>query len=249
MSDHEELESQVAALVLGALDAIEAGGVRAHIEGCASCREIESRLRRAVGALALAVDEVAPPARLREQVLAAAAASRSADAGPRRVRVLASPASPRRSVVARFAGRIPAYAVAAGVAIALVAGTVVGDLVGRASGGPSTPAQVARFTLSGHAALGAARATVIDLKADGVALVDFRGLPAVQQGRVYEIWLVTAAGHADPSGVFVPDGDGGKIVLVDRPLTGYSQMAITQEQGPDGSPAPTQQPQLYGALE
>ena len=69
MSDsdrHEELENAVAAWVLGALDADEAASVRLHVEGCASCRAVESRMRRVVGALPLVAEEVAPPARLRE---------------------------------------------------------------------------------------------------------------------------------------------------------------------------------------
>src|SRR5256885_15985090 len=76
MSDHEELESAVAAWVLGALDADEAEAVRSHAEGCPTCREVAVTLRRVVGALPLAVDEVTPPPRLRERVLAAADASR-----------------------------------------------------------------------------------------------------------------------------------------------------------------------------
>ncbi|HKW58674.1 MAG TPA: zf-HC2 domain-containing protein, partial [Candidatus Dormibacteraeota bacterium] len=76
MSDHEELESSVAAWVLGALDASEAETMRAHVEGCATCREVADRLRRVVGALPLAADEVAPPARLRSRILAAASATR-----------------------------------------------------------------------------------------------------------------------------------------------------------------------------
>jgi len=46
--------------------------------------------------------------------------------------------------------------------------------------------------------------------------------------------------------VFVPDSNGGKVVLVNRSLAGYAVMAVTNEPGPDGSAAPTQQPQLYG---
>ncbi len=46
----------------------------------------------------------------------------------------------------------------------------------------------------------------------------------------------------------MPDSNGSKGVLVNMPLKGYSQMAVTAEDGPDGSAAPTQQPQLYGAL-
>src|SRR5439155_653934 len=76
MSDHEEIESSVAAWVLGALDAEEADSVRSHAEGCPTCREVAGRLRRVVGALPLVVDEVSPPTRLRQRVLAAAGSTR-----------------------------------------------------------------------------------------------------------------------------------------------------------------------------
>ena len=244
MSDHEELESNLAAWVLGALDPEEAEVVEAHVEGCASCRETVARLRRAVGAMPLAVDEVAAPARLRERVLAAAAASSTSTVAASRVRK--KPTSPpRRSVFAPLFERLPVYAAAAAVIVALVAGVVGGELAGRQ---PTPPSQVARFTLSGHQSLAAAKATVIDLKTDGLALVDFSGLPALGQGRVYEVWLITSGGRADPAAVFVPDSNGSKVVLVNQALQGYAQMAITDEAGPDGSKAPTQAPQLYGGV-
>lgn len=249
MSDHEEFETAVAAWVLGALDPEEASTVQAHVEGCSSCAETAARLRRAVGAMPLAVDEVSPPARLRERILAAAAASRTSTPAPSRVRAKVPP--PRRQgrgLLVRLTERVPAYALAAGVAVALLAGALIGDLLARGAAGPPAQAQVARFTFSGHDALSGARAMVIDLKSDGVALVDFSGLPAVQPGRVYEVWLITPSGRADAAAVFVPDNDGGKIVLVNRSLAGYSEMAITNEQGPEGSEAPTQQPQMSGKL-
>jgi anti-sigma factor RsiW len=245
MSDHEELESNVAAWVLGALDPEEAAVVQAHVEGCASCRETAARLQRAVTALPLVVEEVAPPARLRERVLAAAAAASSGSArAPSRVRKAVTPPA-RSRVFAPLFDRLPVYAAAAAVVVALVAGLVAGDLVGR-GGQAIPPSQVARFTLSGHESLAGAKATVIDLKADGLALVDFSGLPAVGQGRVYEVWLITSGGRADPAAVFVPDSNGSKVVLVNRALQGYTLMAITDEVGPDGTQAPTQKPQLYG---
>ena len=60
--------------------------------------------------------------------------------------------------------------------------------------------------------------------------------------------LITPGGHPDAAGVFVPDTTGSKLVLVNMPLKGYSQMAVTTEDAPDGSTAPSQQPQLYGSL-
>ena len=247
MSEHEELESSVAAWVLGALDGDEADEIRIHAEGCASCRELEGRLRRAVAALPLEVDEVAPPARLRERVLSAAAASRGQSSAVPRPRAKALE-RPRREPQGSFrTGRVPVFALAATVLLALLVGLVAGDLVGRSTA-PPRASQVARFSMVGHGDLAGARAMVIELRKDELALVDFSGLPPLATGKVYEVWLITSDGRPDAAGVFVPDSNGSKVVLVSQSLAGYSQIAITTEEGPDGTTAPTQQPQLYGNL-
>lgn len=237
MSDHQELEDLVAPWVLGALEPDQAEVVRAHVEGCATCREVADRLRRVVGALPLAVEEVTPPPRLRERVLAAAG-SAPTEASTARVR------RPARLPVRALPPRIPMYAAAAIVLIALLAGTVVG--LALRTPPPPASSQVIRFTLAGHGDMSGAQASVIDLRSDGLALVDFRGLPPPGGGRVYEVWLIRNGSSPDPVAVFVPDSNGAKVVVVDRSLAGYSVMAVTDEPGPDGSAAPTQQPQLYG---
>ena len=238
MSDHEELEASVAAWVLGALDPEEADAIRVHVEGCASCLEVAARLRRVVGALPLAVDEATPPARLRERVLAAAAASPRA-AAPPGARILRPVPKPPR---ARRSSRIPSYALAAVAAVALLVGVLIGQVTLRTP----APGPVTRFMLAGHQEMSGAQATVIDLRSDGVALIDFRGLPQPGADRVYEVWLIPAKGDPVPAAVFVPDSNGAKVVLVNRSLGGFTVMAVTNEAGPNGSQAPTQQPQLYG---
>ena len=247
MPDHEELESLVAAWVLGAVEADEADAIRTHIEGCASCREATSRFGRAAGMLPLDVEEVEPPARLRERILASAAASRGTAVAPVRppARAKQRPPSPKPLIQSRPRGWVPGYAAAALVVLALAVGLVAGDLVGREA--PSAPVAV-RSTLVGHDSLTGAKANVIDLTSEGVALVDFSNLPQLDAGKVYEVWLITAGGRADPAGVFVPDANGSKVVLVAKSLAGYTVMAVTMEAGPDGTLAPTQQPQLYGNL-
>jgi anti-sigma-K factor RskA len=193
------------------------------------------------------VEEVEPPARLRERILAAAAASRDTTAAPRVpiARIKARPAPRPRAFSEAPRGLNSPYAIAAAVLFALLIGLIAGDVIGR--GAPAPPA-VARSVLVGHQDLASAKATVIDLKSEGVALVDFSGLPALESGKVYEVWLITAAGRPDPAGVFVPDSNGSKVVLIGQPLAGYTEMAITKEVGPSGTLAPTQQPQLYGNL-
>jgi anti-sigma factor RsiW len=248
MSEHEQLEDSVAAWVLGAVDAREAEMVRAHIATCPTCPELVVRLRRAVNSLPLVVDEVAPPARLRESILAAAAASpRIAPApSPTQGKVRPAPLNTRKFEWRVFE-RIPAYAAAAAVMLALVVGIVAGDLAGQRPAAPP-PSQVARYTMTGHQGMAGATANVVVLKADGVALVTFNGLPSLASGKVYELWLITSASRADPAAVFVPDSTGSTLVVVNRPLKGYTTIAVTLEQGPDGSKIPSQQPQMTGSL-
>jgi hypothetical protein len=139
------------------------------------------------------------------------------------------------------------FAAAAAVLLALLVGVVAGDLLGRTAVPPPASA-VARYTIVGSQELAGAKASVIELKSDGVALVDFTGLPPVPSGKVYEIWLITPSGRADPAAVFVPDSNGSKVVVVNQSLSGYSVMAVTREVGPSGTNAPTEQPQMAGKL-
>jgi len=247
MSDHEEMENMIAAWVLGATDPEESKEIARHVDGCDTCRATAARLRRIAEAIPLAVEEVEPPSGLRQRILSAATSTRTAPA-PARVESPARVIPLRRPRVnLRPAGRVPLSAVAAMVVVALAAGLVIGDLANRTAPPPTTN-QVAKFNLAGHDSMADARASVVDLKSDGIAFVDFSGLPALAPGKVYELWLIGGASRVDAAGVFVPDSNGNKVVVVSRPLTGYTTMAVTTEQGPGGVTAPTQQPQLAGSI-
>jgi anti-sigma-K factor RskA len=188
-------------------------------------------------ALALGVDPVEPPPDLRERILDAARAG--AEVVP-----MPAPPPPRP---ARF--RIPLGAVAAMVVVALGVGLIAGDAIGHIGvqqPGPLT--QSPRFTLEGHGPMASVSATGVDVKSEGFVLVSFSGLPQLPPSKVYQLWLVTPANHADSAGVFVPDANGEKVLVVDHSLTGYKLMAVTVEDGPAGAPAPTQQPQIYGTV-
>src|SRR5260370_18857160 len=238
MSDHEELEGPVAAWVLGALDGDEAESMRVHVEGCATCRQAAARFRRAADSLPLEVEEVVPPARLRERVLIAASAARASTmpSAPARRRAALAPGRWKPVATVQL-GRLTAFAAAATVLLALLVGLVVGGLLGRGSVSPPAP-QVARFTLAGHGPLAAAHGTVIDLKNDGVTLVDFSGLPALDKGKGYEVWLITPGGRPDSAAVFLPDSNASKVVLGNMPLKGNSPMAVPPQTLPTGSPPP-----------
>lgn len=177
---------------------------------------------RVLSALALGVPPIEPPPALRGRILAAAAET--------------------DEVVRLRRRRLPVSLVAAAVVLISVAAFLLGQSL---HAGPTTPPT---FALSGHGTLAGASAKVTDLTADHVAVVEFNGLPAAPAGKVYELWLITPGGRADPAGVFTPDSSGHTVVVVDRSLEGYSVMAVTVEQGPAGVSSPTQQPEMSGNI-
>jgi anti-sigma-K factor RskA len=177
----------------------------------------------AFGAIGLAVEPVTPPAGLRERILAAA---------ERRIPVV----TPQRR-------RLPLSLLAAAMVLISVAAFLLGQTIHR-----EVPTGPAVFAMAGHGALEGAAAKVTELKADRIAVVEFNGMPELPPGKVYELWLITADGHAQAAGVFVPDSSGHTVVVVDRPLEGYAVMAVTVETGPAGVSSPTQQPAMTGNI-
>jgi|SRR5581483_213023 len=184
-------------------------------------------------ALALGVEPVAPPAELRERILAAA--REGAEVVPL-----------RRPLPQRPGFRLPLSAVAAIVIVALGAGYLVGQTI--AHGTPPATTQSTHFSLQGHGPLAGVSASAVDVRSEGVAVVTFSGLPELPPGKVYEVWLVTSSNRADPAGVFVPSANGDAVFALRKSLSGYSLMAVTIETGPSGAGAPTQQPQIYGTI-
>jgi anti-sigma-K factor RskA len=138
--------------------------------------------------------------------------------------------------------RLPWSLMAAAMVLIAVAAFLLGQSFRGGTTGPAT------FAMTGHGTLQGATARVTDLKTDRIAVVEFNGMPAPPAGKVYELWLITPGGHADPAGVFVPDSSGHTVVVVDRSLDGYSVMAVTVEDAPSGASSPTQQPSMTGTI-
>lgn len=89
--------------------------------------------------------------------------------------------------------------------------------------------------------------TLVYVPQQGVATLTLQQLPQLAPNRVYEVWLIKN-GAAQPAGVLKPSPEGvASIIVKGRPLA-YDTVAVTEEPGPDGSPAPTDQPFIVGAL-
>lgn len=242
------MENAVAALVLDALEPQEEAAVRAHLASCPNCRELESRLRRAVASVPLAAEAAVPPPRLRESILRAAGAQPQAAAPRPRAVVAARP--PSRPRVRR-----PPWLVA-GLAASLVAVVALAgwnlSLTQRLHA-PSGPQQTAPMTTvaitpTSAGTIEGARGELVRVPSKGIAVVEFSHLPAAPAGRVYQLWVGPSATQVESAGVFVPDQDGSKVLLVHQNLAHDHLIAVTLEPAPDGSPAPTQSPGLAGHL-
>ena len=246
-ADHDQIQESLAAFLVGASDSDEADMVRAHLDGCSSCQELARRLQASIDAMPLAVDAASPPGRLRERILREAAAARqSVSRKPQRTGVLRLPRSAQRPGWGRLARVRTAVAATALIAFAL--GTGIGLGVGRTLSPPQPAPGVAQFSLTGSGSMAGAQGRVYELKSQGLTLIQFSGLPHPDQGHVYELWLIPASGPPAPAGVFVPDSEGGQVIVVPRTVEGFKQIAVTQEVGPNGVSAPTQQPQLAGTV-
>jgi anti-sigma-K factor RskA len=239
IADHDEMEKAVAAYVLDACDDDERAMVGAHIEACPSCRELLRRLTQAADALPLAVDEVRPPARLRERILAAAEASaRGEEAAPARVIQLRGlPGLAAASRRRRFSWAAAAVAV---LAVAVVAGLAFWNV--------TLQQQVpSHYALHGTGSMAGVKADVAAYRS-GVDVVSLAGMPQATAGSVYQVWLIDAAGQALPGPVFTPAADGTAHVAVQRSPGDVRQIAVTSEPGPAGARTPSQKPELAGQI-
>jgi anti-sigma-K factor RskA len=246
-AEHEELENSVAAYVLGSADPQDEDRLRAHLDACASCRELAARLSPGVSALALEPEPIKPPVRLEKRLLAAAASARATTAPPpRRIRLFPLAGAPR--IRLRIPGPRATLAAAAVLVFAVGAASGVGiESRGLLKPGAQTStSEVQRYELTGSGRMTGAQAHAVYLKRDSLTLLDFRYLPQPEKDHIYQLWLITDDGKPISAAVFAPESDGSKVVLVDRNLKGIRALAVTAEPAPSGSPTPSQTPELEG---
>ena len=249
IADHDEIENSLPAYLLGIAEPEESELVRGHLEGCSSCRQFARRMQRALGSLPLAVEPASPPSRLRERILAAAAGSTSVASSPPRPKGVFRLPQPRGGNWLRPAPGIRA-AVAAAAIVAFALGGGLGLGLGRimTPTSPQPATAVAQYSLSGSGTMAGAQGRVYELRQQGLTLVQFTGLPRLGPGRIFELWLISKDGQPAPGAVFVADSEGGQVLVLARSLAGLNALAVTEEVGPNGTQAPTQQPQLVGSV-
>lgn len=247
-----------AAYAFDALDGEEVAEFRVHLEHCPICTAALRDFRWTVTQLPLTLDTdeaIGPSPALRARLLDAVAADLAAER---------SQLAPPPPVPFRGRRWIPqAYAIAAVLLLALGLGLIGWNLnlqreVGQARIERDQAAaerdtalreagqvrlerdQALQELATTRWQLGAAQAgqpikgEVIYLRDQQKAIVSIEGLPDLQAGQVYQIWLIQDGGAPKPETVFL-----STTTAVQANFEQFQTLAITVEPGPRGSVAPT----------
>jgi anti-sigma-K factor RskA len=241
----ENLHLLTGAYVLHALDPDERAAFEAHLAGCAQCRAEVRELAAAAARLG-AADEVAPPERLRADVLAEVARTPQEPA--------ADGAASADELAVRREGRSRRTAwLAVAAAVVAVLALVLGGLLVQARSDRATLAQqqqeVAAVLTSGDArtvtgpVAGGGRAAVVVSDSQQRAAFVGTDLAAPPSGHTYQLWYITSAGAATSAGTFDPNANGDAAVVLAGSSGGAATVGLTVE--PDGgSGQPTTTPVL-----
>ena len=233
---HEQVDELIAAYSLGAVDEAEAALVRRHLPDCPECQDTLIRMTEVVAVLPLSLEEVDPPADLRERILARVAGGPSSTGE-------VVPAAPSMGKLL-FLRRVPTWAPVAAAAVLLAA--MFGwnlSLQNRHNGAPAPTTQQASLVDTSHSAVG----DVTYMKDRQVAFVSFQTLTAPASGKTHELWVIPRGGKPQAAGLFLPDPDGSKVLVLNRTINHGDVVAVTEE-APGGVDQPTGSPVITAQL-
>jgi len=222
------------AYAVDALDDIERAAFERHLAECPECRDEVASLQEVSGLLAETV-EVAPPAGLRDRVLAQVATTR-----PLPPQVTAPAPRHQHRPQRRFAVLVAAAA----AVVAVGAGAVIAQQPwsDETSQVPSAADEVLQASDARSSSLdfeGGASATVTHSDSVGKAVIETSKMPAPPEGTVYQLWLDQPGDGMVSAGFMSPDAD--QTVVLEGDATTASGAGITVE--PEGgSAAPTSEP-------
>ena len=220
--EHDALRDLLAPVALGAAEPDEVARVEAHTAECAVCREELSGLRAASDVLALAVPQREPSPALRESLMAtvrAEAAERQAAE-----QIPAAPARPGLGERLRssWLRPWPAVAVVAAVAALLLGWNIVLQTTSDSGG-----QEVTELAVTGTPDAPGISGEVLYVPEEETAVVRLRGLPALDPGDAYQLWVLRD-GTPQSAGLFEPAGPA-QAVRVAEDLGGADALAVTAQ--------------------
>ncbi len=220
----DELRQDYTSYALGIADDPERSEIAEHLaRKCPDCVRGLASAMATVTAMSGAVRVTEPPAHLRRRVMAAVEKK------------------PKRSWAATF---VP-WAITAAMSIALVA---IG-LSGRRQLGDTPKLQQALSILNDPATrdVTSAKGRVFVNPGKGVVFIG-AGLPRIDSGRTFELWVIPVKGNPVPAGVFRSLPDATAVFVQPGPVENAAAIAVTVE--PDGGSAqPTTTPLFMAKLQ
>ena len=234
------------AYALQAVDPAEAEEMSAHLADCDACRTEVRSLQQVVQLLPYAAEEVPVSASLRDRLMSAvnqtdgrllrlpsAWSQPMSDGAPARsstppeIPAVAAAAPRRRPTFNRY---FPAMAAALLAVTSLFGATTY----------TMWQNQPRTYPLHGFGTAAQATGSLVYLPGQHTAYVNLIGLRDPGATHVYELWLIRD-GQPVGAGLFRPDTSGKASATVNRDLSGYQVLAVTEE--PDGgSVSPTGEP-------
>ncbi len=255
MNRHPQFEEDFDLYTLGVLEGEEKQALESHLKGCPDCSGKWEAARGRVALLALAAPARVPPRRAKESLLSRV-----------RAELMGAPA-PIRRPRARWA--VPAFALTSlALAVGLGLTTVRNHKLDRQVTVLQAQLESARIESNRLrriadllTAADSVKVTLVAGEArpipQGKAFYHPRkgllfyaaNLPALPQGRTYQLWLVPTAGLPINAGIFQTDAQGnGEVVLPPLPLeTPAKAFAVTVEPA-GGVPQPTGPKVLIGLV-
>lgn len=240
-----DAETRIAAEALGSLDAQELPSLRAHLEGCATCRHTASTFASTAALLPLSVSEIEPPTRLRTRLMA-------------QVYAEASGQRSRSSLLQRLWRRVPsarAFTVATALSTAVAMGAIV--VTTRSSRPPaprSQPASMASFSVTGTTVQPLAHGSVRYDATAQQAVLSVQGLPEPPPApkgvlpSTYEVWLIRPNAVAVPAALLTESPDHQTwTAVIHGDISRFRSLAATLEPA-GGSSSPTGTEVLNGSL-
>ncbi len=247
--NHEALRDLIPAYALGAADAEEQAEMEKHLRQCSECRALLADYRLLADELLYAVPRRPAPSHL-------VADLRHRLAQSQRHRGAKERASPWAFRPKESWARVGAL-VALAVSIVLLFATnlywwsraaAIEERAAVQATAIVALAEAPTVILRGEALAPDARGVLYYRPEATVAILHVYRLPPVEEGKVYQVWLIRD-GQRDSGGLFTVDeeGEGTVLITAPRPLREYRALGVTMEPA-GGSPGPTSPRVLGGDL-
>lgn len=237
--DPERLQDDLAGYALAALDPRDAAALELHLEDCDSCRERLRWLDPAIAVLPASVEQISPPAALRERLMETVreeAVEQAPAAAPER-----RAAADRSSWWQGFGALVMRPAAGFAVVVLLIAGAATGYLLRGDDSEPQSTFVEAKPTRGTPPGVSA----TLERHGDSATL-HVNQMPELDRDEVYEVWI-QRGGVMEPASTFILAKDGSAEAAVPGPLKGAEGVYVTAEPHP-GTQKPTSPPLLSAEL-